>query len=167
MWARKIPRVLLKSTGISLETASSNNKNNTRSMSAIATLVSAPRSTPTPASIPASPQLPFRTERGQQQQQQQQQQFTRIRSYVSRAHPKPIPEFSVPIGLQMVLDGVEERKKQRAAKWDQNRDKRRGKGIEVSRLGRGLVFRMYHSRKPRVVLSISCVLVVWFRVELS
>lgn len=42
----------------------------------------------------------------------------------------PIPEFSVPTGLQMVLDGVEERKNLRAAKWERNKEKRRSKGIE-------------------------------------
>ncbi len=59
---------------------------------------------------------------------------TQIQTYVSRAHPKPIPEFSVPVGLQMVLDGVEERKKHRAEKWERNKDRRRSKGIEVSTL---------------------------------
>ena len=64
------------------------------------------------------------------QQQQPKQHSTR--TYVSRAHPRPVPEFSVPTGLQMVLDGVEERKKQRVARWERNKDKRRSKGIEVS-----------------------------------
>jgi hypothetical protein len=89
----------------------------TRSLSAIAA------ATPSPLSpSPLSPQQP------------QAHNLTRIRTYVSRAHPKPIPEFSVPTGLQMVLDGTEERKKLRAAKWEQNKDKRRSKGIEVSEL---------------------------------
>jgi len=65
-----------------------------------------------------------------QTQQRPKQQFGR--TYVSRAHPRPVPEFSVPTGLQMVLDGVEERKKQRVARWERNKDKRRSKGIEVS-----------------------------------
>eukprot|EP00536_Pseudo-nitzschia_multiseries_P012185 jgi/Psemu1/326719/estExt_fgenesh1_pg.C_4510001 len=65
-----------------------------------------------------------------QLQTQQQSADSQYRSYVSRAHPKPIPEFSVPTGLQMVLDSVEERKKLRAAKWERNKDERRSKGIE-------------------------------------
>jgi hypothetical protein len=91
-----------------------------RSLSAIAAATPSPLSPPSPS---------------QQQLQQEQampNSFARIRTYVSRAHPKPIPEFSVPAGLQMVLDGVEERKKHRAAKWERNKDKRRSKGIEVS-----------------------------------
>ena len=54
------------------------------------------------------------------------------RYYVTRAHPRPIPEYSVPTGLQMVLDGVEERKTRRATRWEQNKVKRQLKGIEVS-----------------------------------
>merc|ERR1719506_690821 len=38
------------------------------------------------------------------------------RFYVSRAHPRPVPEFPVPSAIQMVLDDVEERKIRRAAK---------------------------------------------------
>ena len=79
---------------------------------------------------------PLSTSLLSQQQPQVPQNFgfvsTQIQTYVSRAHPKPIPEFSVPVGLQMVLDGVEERKKHRAEKWERNKDKRRSKGIEVS-----------------------------------
>ena len=54
------------------------------------------------------------------------------RFYVSRAHPRPVPEFPVPSAIQMVLDDVEERKIRRAAKWERNKDKRQSKGIEVS-----------------------------------
>jgi len=50
------------------------------------------------------------------------------RSYVSRAHPRPIPEYPVPTALQMVLDGVEERKICRATKWERNKDKRQLNG---------------------------------------
>ena len=94
-------------------------KTQTRSLSAITST----------SSSPLSPSL------GQQNRQEPQNfniSSTRIQTYVSWAHPKPIPEFSVPIGLQMVLDGVEERKKHRADKWERNKDKRRSKGIEVS-----------------------------------
>jgi len=49
---------------------------------------------------------------------------------VSRAHPRPIPEYPVPTALQMVLDGVEERKICRAKKWERNKDKRRLNGTE-------------------------------------
>lgn len=77
---------------------------------------------------------PLSTSLLSQQQPQVPQNFgfvsTQIQTYVSRAHPKPIPEFSVPVGLQMVLDGVEERKKHRAEKWERNKDKRRSKGTE-------------------------------------
>jgi hypothetical protein len=76
---------------------------------------------------------------------------TRIRTYVSRAHPKPIPEFSVPTGLQMVLDGTEERKKLRAKKWERNKDKRRSKGIEVSELRFcGIYFGVRRGKRNRV-----------------
>jgi hypothetical protein len=66
------------------------------------------------------------------QQHQQGQSPYLCRYYVSRAHPRPIPEYSVPTGLQMVLDGVEERKMRRATRWEQNKVKRQLKGIEVS-----------------------------------
>jgi hypothetical protein len=66
------------------------------------------------------------------QQHQQGQSPYLCRYYVSRAHPRPIPEYSVPTGLQMVLDGVEERKTRRATRWEQNKVKRQLKGIEVS-----------------------------------
>ncbi|MGK3742880.1 MAG: hypothetical protein ACI90V_009736 [Bacillariaceae sp.] len=67
-----------------------------------------------------------------QQHQHQGQSPYLCRYYVSRAHPRPIPEYSVPTGLQMVLDGVEERKTRRATRWEQNKVKRQLKGIEVS-----------------------------------
>ena len=54
------------------------------------------------------------------------------RSYVSRAHPKPTPEFALPKALEMVLTGVEERKVKRQEKWDRNAPKRQSKGIQVS-----------------------------------
>ena len=94
-------------------------KTQTRSLSAITAA----------SSSPLSPSL---GQRNLQEHQNFNISSTHFRSYVSRAHPKPIPEFSVPIGLQMVLDGVEERKKHRATKWERNKDKRRSKGIEVS-----------------------------------
>ena len=55
-----------------------------------------------------------------------------IRSYVSRAHPKPIPEFAVPTAMQMVLDDIEQRKVSRAERWEKNKDRRMKKGIQVS-----------------------------------
>lgn len=94
-------------------------KTQTRSLSAITAT----------SSSPLSPSL---GQRNLQEPQNFNISSNHFRSYVSRAHPKPIPEFPVPIGLQMVLDGVEERKKHRAAKWERNKDKRRSKGIEVS-----------------------------------
>ena len=68
----------------------------------------------------------------QQQHPQGRQSPYLCRYYVTRAHPRPIPEYSVPTGLQMVLDGVEERKTRRATRWEQNKVKRQLKGIEVS-----------------------------------
>jgi hypothetical protein len=67
-----------------------------------------------------------------QQHPQGRQSPSLCRYYVTRAHPRPIPEYSVPTGLQMVLDGVEERKTRRATRWEQNKVKRQLKGIEVS-----------------------------------
>ena len=54
-----------------------------------------------------------------------------IRSYVSRAHPKPLPEYPVQEALQFVLDGIEERKAKRVDKWERNADARKAKGKEV------------------------------------
>jgi hypothetical protein len=54
------------------------------------------------------------------------------RGYVSRAHPSPIPEFAVPRALQMVLEGIEERKIQRVQRWERSQPRRQAKGIEVS-----------------------------------
>lgn len=51
------------------------------------------------------------------------------RSYISRAHPRPIPEFPVPIAIQMVLDSAEERKIRRIDDWERNKDKRLLKGL--------------------------------------
>ena len=67
-----------------------------------------------------------------QQHHPQGQSPSLCRYYVTRAHPRPIPEYSVPTGLQMVLDGVAERKTRRATRWEQNKVKRQLKGIEVS-----------------------------------
>eukprot|EP00529_Nitzschia_sp_RCC80_P025797 CAMPEP_0113486558 /NCGR_PEP_ID=MMETSP0014_2-20120614/25058_1 /TAXON_ID=2857 /ORGANISM="Nitzschia sp." /LENGTH=343 /DNA_ID=CAMNT_0000380233 /DNA_START=727 /DNA_END=1754 /DNA_ORIENTATION=- /assembly_acc=CAM_ASM_000159 len=50
------------------------------------------------------------------------------RSYVSRAHPKPITEFPIAQALDMILDGVEERKEKRAARWE----KRKAAGKNVT-----------------------------------
>ena len=50
--------------------------------------------------------------------------------YVSRAHPRPVPEFPVGQALQMVMDGIEERKVNRAKKWDRNAPKRQSKGLK-------------------------------------
>ena len=54
------------------------------------------------------------------------------RTYVSRAHPREIPEHPVKSAIQMVLDGIEERKVKRAAKWERNAEARQAKGKEVS-----------------------------------
>ena len=125
MWAHKISSLLPKRLPVT--TAS------TRSLSAIVAR-GTPVSTSTSSSTSSSPSplLSSPSSLDQQQAKSQQQQPNLCRSYVSRAHPRPIPEFSVPSGLQMVLDGVEERKSHRAAKWERNKDKRRSKGIEVS-----------------------------------
>lgn len=40
---------------------------------------------------------------------------------MSRAHPKPIPEFPIGQALNMVLEGVEERKEHRAARWERRK----------------------------------------------
>lgn len=56
----------------------------------------------------------------------------RGRSFQSRAHPIPKPEYSVARAVQLVLDQVEERKQKRAQKWERNAPKRVEKGIEVS-----------------------------------
>ena len=73
------------------------------------------------------------------------------RWYISRAHPRPIPEYPVPTALQMVLDGVKERKIRRSNKWERNKDKRQSKGVtEVSKVRskRALLF-PFHERKDR------------------
>lgn len=46
------------------------------------------------------------------------------RSYVSRAHPKPVPEIPVGQALEHVLEGVKERMEKRAAKWERNISKK-------------------------------------------
>jgi hypothetical protein len=53
------------------------------------------------------------------------------RWYVSRAHPRPIPEFPVPQALQMVLEGIEQRKLQRVQRWERSQPRRQAKGIQV------------------------------------
>jgi len=57
------------------------------------------------------------------------------RSFRSRAHPKPTPEHTVSQAVQMVLDGVEERKVKRQEKWEHNASKRAEKGITVRENG--------------------------------
>jgi hypothetical protein len=54
------------------------------------------------------------------------------RTYVSRAHPRPVTEYPVNAALQVVLEGIAERKTKRAAKWELNAPARKSKGIEVS-----------------------------------
>ena len=54
------------------------------------------------------------------------------RSYVTRAHPKPVPEYPVTAAIQMVMDGIEERKIKRSERWEQNKEKRQTKGSQVS-----------------------------------
>jgi hypothetical protein len=54
------------------------------------------------------------------------------RGYISRAHPRPVPEHTLPSALQQVMDGIEERKVQRVAKWDRNAPTRLTKGLKVS-----------------------------------
>jgi hypothetical protein len=56
---------------------------------------------------------------------------TGVRYYLSRAHPRPIPEFPVLTAMDKVLDGIEERKAKRVARWARNAPARRAKGIEV------------------------------------
>jgi len=51
-------------------------------------------------------------------------------TYVSRAHPRPVPEFTVTEAMQMVLEGIEERKEKRAKKWERNAPKRQAKGLK-------------------------------------
>ena len=64
--------------------------------------------------------------------------FTGNRNYVSRAHPKPIPEFPVPTAMQMVLEGIEQRKLARAERWEKSKERRVKKGIQVSPIVAGL-----------------------------
>lgn len=58
--------------------------------------------------------------------------FLTASRFHSRAHPKPIPEHTVGQAVQMLLNGVEERKIKRAEKWERNASKRAEKGITVS-----------------------------------
>eukprot|EP00934_Nitzschia_sp_Nitz4_P002238 Nitzschia sp. Nitz4//scaffold83_size84149//49895//51021//NITZ4_005176-RA/size84149-snap-gene-0.136-mRNA-1//-1//CDS//3329558953//2238//frame0 len=57
---------------------------------------------------------------------------TATRSYVSRAHPQPVPTFPVMAALDMVLQGTEERKVKRATKWERNEPERVKKGITTT-----------------------------------
>lgn len=59
-------------------------------------------------------------------------QFWSRRSFQTRAHPKPIPQFTVKEAVEMVLQDVEARKEKREAKWERNAPKRAEKGIAVS-----------------------------------
>ena len=63
-------------------------------------------------------------------------------SYVSRAHPGLVPEHPIGTALQMVLEGIEERKVMRTAKWERNAPIRQSKGVEVSTL---VYFRAYNT----------------------
>ena len=54
------------------------------------------------------------------------------RGYISRAHPRPIPEHPLPSALHKVMDGIEERKANRVAKWERNAPTRQTKGLKVS-----------------------------------
>lgn len=54
------------------------------------------------------------------------------RGYISRAHPRPIPEHTLPSALNQVMDGIEERKANRVAKWELNAPTRKTKGLKVS-----------------------------------
>jgi hypothetical protein len=54
------------------------------------------------------------------------------RGYISRAHPRPIPEHPLPSALHKVMDGIEERKAKRVAKWERNAPTRQTKGLKVS-----------------------------------
>jgi hypothetical protein len=56
------------------------------------------------------------------------------RSYVTRAHPRPVPEYPVTAAIQMVMDGIQERKIKRSERWDGNKEKRQTKGIQVCSL---------------------------------
>ena len=54
------------------------------------------------------------------------------RGYISRAHPRPIPEHPLPSALHQVMNGIEERKANRVAKWELNAPTRQTKGLKVS-----------------------------------
>lgn len=54
------------------------------------------------------------------------------RSYISRAHPKPRPEFPIIRALQMTLEGTQERILKREKKWERNAPVRVEKGLKVS-----------------------------------
>lgn len=49
--------------------------------------------------------------------------------YTSRAHPKPTPVHPVGEAINLVLEGIEERKRLRAARWELNAPRRIKKGI--------------------------------------
>ena len=53
------------------------------------------------------------------------------REYISRAHPATIPEFPVPVALDMVLQEIESRKVKRSKKWERNTAARQSKGLKV------------------------------------
>lgn len=52
-----------------------------------------------------------------------------LRTYISRAHPRPIPEFAIDKALDDLLKDVEMRKKSRQKKWEKNAPERARKGI--------------------------------------
>lgn len=71
------------------------------------------------------------------------------RSFKSRAHPKPIPDYSVRQAVQMVLEDVEERKTKRVERWERNASARAEKAIkvntEICRSSGKLIFALIHS----------------------
>lgn len=67
-----------------------------------------------------------------QQQGQPYLQYEQRHSYVSRAHPRRLPEYPIGAALQMVLEETQERYAERAAKWERNAPVRMSKGKQDS-----------------------------------
>lgn len=61
--------------------------------------------------------------------------LTTVRTYISRAHPKPRTVVSVHTALDQVLEGIDERRKQREENWVLRAEQRMKKGIKVSGVG--------------------------------
>ena len=52
-----------------------------------------------------------------------------VRTYISRAHPRPPPVYAVPEAIELVKEQVEKRKQIKAKRWKRNQKQREKKGI--------------------------------------